>query len=90
MDVGCRVEFVVLSDQMLECWRETQPPLDERKYKELMENAEITQAQRKASRKREAVRKVPKDRKARDFKHRKITNTHMPELFKSHQPEQID
>lgn len=80
----------MLSAEILDLWKETQPPDDVRIYDELMKKSGIQPAPRAPSRKREPVQKIAKERKPRDFKYRKITNTHMPELFRSHQPEQID
>ena len=86
----CSVEGVDLSEQMLELWRLTQPPSENRIYEELIKKSGIVPAPRKEVRKREPVQKVPRERKPRDFKHRKITNVHLPELLAAHQPEQID
>jgi len=84
------VESDVLSDDILQLWKDIELPPDKLQFEDLLKKTEISPAPRKASRKREAVQKVPKERKSKDFKYRKITNTHMPELFRSDQPEQID
>lgn len=84
------MERAKISDQVLELWKETQPPGDNHVYDTLLKKSGIKLSIRKGAQKREPVEKRRKQRKSRDFKYRKITNTHMPELFASSQPEQID
>lgn len=81
-----------LSGQIMDLWREARPPSpgDENTFDELLRKSGIQKAARKEPRKRGFNRKSPKKRKPKYFKIRKITNEHLPELFKSSQPDQID
>eukprot|EP00210_Caulerpa_lentillifera_P000774 g749.t1 len=85
-----KIERAKISDQVLDLWKDSQPPPDNHVYETALKKSGIKLSIRKTAQKREPVEKRRKPRKSRDFKYRKITNTHMPELFASSQPEQID
>lgn len=65
-------------------------PDEASKLEDALRKAKIDPSRKRGIEKRAVVTKTRKKAEKRDFKYRKVTNVHMPELFDFHQPDQID
>ncbi|GMH34033.1 hypothetical protein BSKO_01867 [Bryopsis sp. KO-2023] len=85
-----REKIAPASGEVVDLWQEIQVPHEPSELEDALRKAKIEPSRKRGLEKRAVIMKAPKKAKKKDFRYRKVTNTHMPELFNSQQPDQID